>query len=247
MGLNLSLQALTLPSGTEFPGTMQELQNLIAQYLEIVGESNFSGINYGPTTPDPINRDRPWFKTDNAFQAIGWYAWSGSVWAPAPLFPQSGTFATAPTGVAVGQFYYATDINVLCKWTGSTWVTADGASGEIRFVRGTSVSAVLAKYPGWIVVTDMAGYVPGVATDGTASGFDNSAPETNGGERTHMQTVDEMPTHSHSVAYAPTRSGVAGANPLWANDGTTTTGAAGGGAAFNIMQPTWFLITIQKT
>jgi hypothetical protein len=246
MGLNLSLQALTLPANTEFPGTMQQLQNLIAQYLAIVGESNFSGINYGPTTPDAANRDRPWFKTDGSLHAIGWYTWDGAAWTPVPLFPQSGTFAAAPTGVGVGQLYYATDTGVMCMWTGSAWVTQDGMSGEVRFVRGTNITTILTKYPGWVQVTDMAAHVVGVASDGTSAGFANHTAETFGGEETHTQTVDEMPAHSHTYTTAPNRTGVGGANPIWANDSTGTTSITGGGLPFNVMQPTWFLYAIQK-
>src|SRR5882757_6473121 len=165
MGLNLQLQALTLPFGTEFPGTPQALLNQNAQYLNITGEENFTGINFGPTTPDASNRDRPWFKTDNSFHSIGWYAWNGSIWDRIQVLPQSGTFASVPTAVGVGQLYYATDISVLVIWNGAAWVTSDGAPGEVRFVRGTNITTILASYPGWVQVTDLAAQVLGVAGD----------------------------------------------------------------------------------
>ena len=52
MSLNLSLTALSFPSGTEFPGDIQTLLNQFAQYLQVSGGDTFNGVNYGPTTPD---------------------------------------------------------------------------------------------------------------------------------------------------------------------------------------------------
>jgi len=249
MGLNITLQALTLPDGTEFPGTMQGLENLIAQYLVIAGEDTFSGINYGPTTPDAANRDRPWYKTDSSFHSIGWFAWDGSAWSPVPLFPLSGTFAAAPTGVMVGQLYYATDINRQCQWNGSAWVTADGGQGEVRFVRGTSITTILTNNPGWSQVTDMAAAVIGVAGDGTINSWSDRTAETHTGEETHTQTLDELVAHTHDVT-ADNSAGApgaqAGSDSACKQETAITSTSTGGGSAFNVMQPTWFLYAIQK-
>jgi len=71
MPLTAQLQALTVPEGTEFPGTVQDLLELIAQYEEIIGLENFDGVNYGPNTPDAADRDKPWFKTTAGGAPIG--------------------------------------------------------------------------------------------------------------------------------------------------------------------------------
>lgn len=247
MGLNLNLQALSMPSGSEFEGTRQELQNSIAQYLAIAGEEGFTGINTGSTTPPAENRDRPWWKTDGSGVFQGLYYWSGSAWAPIPSLVPSGTFGSAPTGTSAGQLYYAADIKVLCLWNGSSWVTADGAPGEVRFVRGTSSATILTKYPGWGLVSDLAGCALAVAGDGSVNGFSVRAPETHVGEENHTQLLNELVAHSHPYTLAPTRNGTAGANPIWANDTTSNTGATGGGQPFNVMGPTWFLYAIQKS
>jgi hypothetical protein len=145
-----------------------------------------------------------------------------------------------------GQLYWATDIAVMCQWNGAAWVTQDGMQGEVRYVRGTNITTILAKYPGWIQITDISGCVLGIAGDGTASGLTARAPETTVGEEEHTQTLDELVSHSHPYTTSPTRTGIAGANPLWANDSTSNTGATGGGLPFNIMQPTRFLYAIEK-
>jgi len=254
MGLNLQLQALTLPSGTEFPGTMQDLENLIAEYLAITGDENFSGINYGPTTPATADQNKPWFRTDGSFHGIGWYAWTGSIWDRVQVLPQSGTFASAPVAIGVGQMYFATDGAGLCIWNGTAWVTADGRQGEIRMVRGTTLATILAKYPGWAQVTDAVGCTFGVAGTGSTHGFSDRVPETYLGEEEHLQTVDELVSHSHPISGLYTermsrnnlgidvwKDGSGGETPV-----ARSTDAVGGGTAFNVMQPTWFLYTIQK-
>ena len=71
------------------------------------------------------------------------------------------------------------------------------------------------------------------------AGYDISQTEFNsigkiGGEKTHLQTVQEMPTHTHTGAVMS--DGMRG----WGVDGgisSGTTGAAGGGSAFNVLNP----------
>lgn len=250
MGLNLQLQSLVLPSGTEFPGTMQALLDLIVQYESIVGDENFSGINYGPTTPDASNRDKPWFKTDGSFHSIGWYAWNGTIWDRIQVLPQTGNFADAPTAIGTGQLYYASDIKVMCVWNGSAWVTLDGAPGEIRFVRGTNITTILASYPGWTQVTDIAAQAIAVAGDGTGSGFSDRSPETTTGAETIIQTTAQLAPHTHTVT-ASNSSGAAGAqagsNSAIKQETSLTTSTTGSGDPMSVMQPTRFLYCIQKT
>lgn len=68
------------------------------------------------------------------------------------------------------------------------------------------------------------------------------------GEETHLQTIDEMPMHGHATQeYA----GVGGGAGNRISAQTTTpagpmAGVMGGGRAFNIMQPTWFIMLMCK-
>lgn len=168
MALNAELQALTVPSGTEFPGTVQALLDLISQYEAIVGLESFSGINYGDTEPTPENRDRPWFKTDSSGNPIGWYSWSGSSWDPSPVTVESGTTAERPTSPTMGQQYFDTDIDVLLIYTGAIWVTASGSPGDIKHVVAATLADALTKNPGWESYTDGIGKViAGAAADGS--------------------------------------------------------------------------------
>ncbi len=174
MSLNAELQALTVPAGTEFPGTVQALLDLIAQYEAIVGLSSFSGINYGDTEPTPENRDRPWFKTDASGNPIGWYSWGGASWEPTPVTTESGTTAARPSSPTMGQLYRDTDIDVLLQFDGATWVTASGSPGDIKHVVAATLADALTKNPGWESYTDGIGKViAGAAADG--SDYDTDA------------------------------------------------------------------------
>lgn len=61
------------------------------------------------------------------------------------------------------------------------------------------------------------------------------------GEETHTQTIAEMPSHTHALGYLATYDVTGGGNAVFGGAAAdTATGATGGGAAFNVMQPTSF-------
>ncbi len=91
MALDAQLNPLNVPSGTEFPGTVQGLLQLIAEYLEIVGLEDFNGVNYGSVEPDPADRDKAWLRTDGSGDFLGWYVWDGSQWSILPAKAFVGT------------------------------------------------------------------------------------------------------------------------------------------------------------
>ncbi len=171
MPLSAELQALTVPSGTEFPGTPQAFLDFCAQYLAITGLNPFSGINFGDTEPTPEERDRPWFKTDGSGNPIGWYSWGGSSWEPTPVTPQSGPTASRPTSATLGQEYWDTDISVLLLFNGSQWITASGSPGDVKEVKAATLADALTRNPGWTQDTDSIGKVIiGALADGSDYG-----------------------------------------------------------------------------
>lgn len=168
MALDAELQALTVPAGTEFPGTVQALLDLIAAYESIVGLEDFSGINFGDVEPTPENRDRPWFKTDSSGNPIGWYSWDGGEWAPTPVTVQNGVTSSRPSPPIMGQLYLDTDIDVLLIYTGAAWVTAAGSPGDVKEVKAATLADALLKNPGWVHDTDSIGKVIiGALADGS--------------------------------------------------------------------------------
>lgn len=175
MPLSAELQALTLPDGTEFPGTPQELLELIAQYVAVTGLNPFSGINYGDTEPAADERDRPWFKTDGSGNPIGWYSWNGLLWAPSPIEIQSGTTSERPVSPSTGRLYYDTDIMVELIYNGTAWVTAAGSPGDVKEVKAATLSEALTKNPGWSHDTDSIGMVIAGASEGSGGDYDYDA------------------------------------------------------------------------
>ncbi len=175
MPLSAELQPLTLPDGTEFPGTPQELLVLICQYIIVSGLSDFNGINYGDVEPAADERDRPWFKTDGSGNPIGWYSWNGSAWTASPVEIESGTTSQRPVSPNTGRLYWDTDIDVQLVYTGSAWVTASGSPGDVKEVRATTLSDALAKNPGWSHDTDSIGMVIAGASDGSGYVYNSEA------------------------------------------------------------------------
>lgn len=191
MALDLQLQALSVPSGTEFPGTVQALLDLIAQYEEIIGGENFNGVNYGPTEPTPENRDRPWFKTDGGGNPVGWYGWDGAAWASIPLVLPRGATGDRPSAPAAGTQFYDTTIQVALVYVGGTWKTLAGSPGDVKEVKAATLADALTKNPGWVHDTDSVGrVVAGAAADGSDYLDEVGADEV-------TLTEAQLPAHIH--------------------------------------------------
>lgn len=254
MSLDAQLQALTLPEGTEFPGTFQELLDEITQYMEITGLNPFNGINFGPTTPDASNRDRPWFQTTSGGVPIGWFSWNGSSWQKIPLVIPSGTTAQRPASPAVGTQYLDTTINVSLIFERSQWRTLAGSPGDVKFVKAATVEAAIAQNPGWVQDPDSPGRVIGAA--GAGAGLTDRAYGATAGTEEVTLNEGQMPAHSHGYSKLP--------QPVaWAADGNVSnpagnlasmgsfsselTDQTGGNEAFPITQPTIFYWALVKS
>lgn len=234
MPLNLQLEALTVPFGTEFPPTVQALLNLIAQYETITGEESFSGINYGPTEPGPDDRDKPWFKTDGSGNPIGWFSWNGSAWTTIPVTSSSGSTSERPDNAIAGQFYLDTDINVLLIYERSQWRTASGSPGDVKEVKAATIDDALTANPGWAADDDSVGrFILGVS-DG--SGFEYG---DTGGEAEVTLTEAQLPAHVHEVRTNRLQADGNAANPAGIVSGVQPgdSGSAGGDEPHNNMPP----------
>lgn len=248
MPLTLQLQPLTVPFGTEFPGTVQGLLDLIAQYEEIVGGEDFSGINYGPTEPAPENRDRPWFKTDNSNNPLGWYAWNGLQWVSIPNTIPSGLTANRPSPATIGMQYFDTEIGVAIIYSSTGWITVSGSPGDVKEVKAASLAVALQRNPGWSHDTDSVGrVVAGAQADG-------SDYNTTFGSQSVTLTVEQLPAHVHGTKGNYGSGGEGGSdNPLYYDSAQAPvslqnwpdTEATGDGESIDIRPPTivyWRLV-----
>jgi len=202
MSLNAQLTALLVPSGTEFPGTVQALLDLIAQYEEITGLENFTGINFGATTPDADNRDRPWFKTTGAGYPIGWFSWNGSSWVEIPQTLPVGITAERPTAPQDGEQFWDTQCGCAIVFIEGEWITLGGSSGDFKFVKAATIGEALAKNPRWTQDTDSLGRVVGSA--GAGSGLTARAYGDQVGIETSILALDNLPSHQHTTYVSQT-------------------------------------------
>lgn len=250
MSLQAQLQALLVPFGTEFPGTVQGLLNLIAQYEQITGLENFSGINFGPTSPTEDDRDRPWFQTDESGNPIGWFSWDGLAWSPIPVQLPSGTTAQRPSSPTTGTVYLDTDINVTLIYERSAWRTLSGSPGDVKEVKSATVAAAITQNPGWIADPDsIAKFVLGA--------IDATQGETGGASSVGL-IVANLPAHHHdNIVLTGSNSDNGDPGNLVCTAATqnnglqtilnSTCGDTGSGTAFDITPPYICYIRMLKT
>lgn len=105
-------------------------------------------------------------------------------------------------------------------------------------------SGAIDKIPSGWVLCDGANGTPNL-TDRFVLGAGNSyAVGISSGEVTHTLTVEEMPSHSHTLEYRADGAGGGGAGPN--KTGTINTGETGGGLPHNNMPPYYSLCYIMK-
>lgn len=131
MALEAQLNPLLVPNGTEFPGTVQGLLQLIAEYEEITGLEDFNGVNYGSVEPDPADRDKAWLRTDGGGNFLGWYVWTGAEWTILPSKAFVGTVEerTALASPQEGWMFHVVGTG-LSTYTGSEWEWGFPAANE---------------------------------------------------------------------------------------------------------------------
>ena len=261
MALNLSLEFLTVPAGTEFPGTPQAFGNWFVDYCQITGLENFNGVNFGPMTPDEDNRDKPWFQTDEGYNPISWKSWDGAEWVGLPFIMPSGTTAERPLNPIEGIQFFDTDINVALIYERTMWRTLAGSPGDIKPVSRVLLADALTVNPGWVELDEptYGGRVLGVAGAGTA--LTVRAQGDSVGEENHTPVLAELVAHTHTggtvdgsnqdygdpgqfVLTSPTQSNGPQGNAMVSGQ---VTGETAVGAAFNVMQPTkfvWWLVKL---
>jgi len=244
MAVNAYLTPLTLPANSEFPGTVQGLVNLLCQYAAVDGLSELGGINFGPTTPSEENRDKPWFKTDESYNPVGFFAWNGSEWATfdTGAIPSGGT-ASRPLSPAVGQLYLDTDIKCVLVWERAKWRTLDGSPGDVKFVKASTLETALTNNPGWVEDTVGQNYV--IAGASSTHTYGSTA-----GSETHTLTVAELPPHTHALSEVNDTNGGdhndSGSDSFLHTGSGRNTLSTGDGDAHNNLQPTRYLWCLVK-
>ena len=149
---NTALTATQAPIGSAVPSTLQGILNAVAQYLQITGLSDVTGIVVSEETPDASKEDKLWVQTDDAGRPVAAYLFA-QYWRKIPAVAQASS--ARPTNPVEGTLFFDTTIGTLLRYTGSAWVTADGTSGDLKYVVAASESTALLARPGWVVETSI--------------------------------------------------------------------------------------------
>lgn len=156
---NPSLTPNTVPVGTSIPTTAQDFLNFVAQNLILDGLEYAVPVVRSMDTPDVSENNKLWIEVDDSGNpksaklfAAYWKLLPAVVdWSNArPAYPNKGTL------------FFDSSIGTLLLYTGSAWVTAEGVSGDMKYVNAPDVATALTKNPGWVEatgVTSPSGYV----------------------------------------------------------------------------------------
>jgi hypothetical protein len=110
---DLYIKAGDIPTGTNFPDSVQALANLLASHLEVEGQNvDLSDtVDVFRQDAEPSNRHAGllWLKTNDAGRVTSIQAFSGNDWKKI-CNANFGLFANAPTFPEVGELYFATDL-----------------------------------------------------------------------------------------------------------------------------------------
>jgi len=207
---SLYLSANPTPSGTQFPGTPDDLLNQIAQYISVLGIGGFSGINFGATIPLAADRDKPWLETNASGAPVAWKTWNGSEWVEMVFPVPTGGTSSRPSNPVDGQTFFDTDINTALVWERALWRTLDGVPGDIKYVEAATIDDAETNNPGWYRVADYYGRV--IVSAGAGAGLTSRAFGDTGGSETetahshglpsttggHTLTTAEIPAHTHT-------------------------------------------------
>jgi len=254
MSLTLTLTALPVPAGTDFPATVQEFLELITEYVEVPGSDVFNGVNFGAAQPPAIDRDKPWFKTTEAGVPVGWYSWAGASWDPIPMRVPSGTTEERPADASEGTRFFDTTLHAELIYERNKWRTAFGSPGDVKLIAKPTLAEALTANPGWIQFGAASGRVLGAA--GAGIGLTDRAYNAVVGTETHTLLTAELPAHTHGLRSPPGSSadnGDIGSMVVTANSAQNSsqlfdpqTVAVGEDAPHENMQPTLFLWCLVK-
>jgi hypothetical protein len=237
-GLDAWLQNEPVPSGTDFPGSVDGLLALIAQYLRVAGLEDFNGLNSGAAEPAPENRNMAWYRTDESGNPLGFYHWNGAGWVIMPAFNETGGTAGRPFSPIEGQMFFDNEIHVMLVYERGKWRTLAGSPGDVKEVKAPTLEEALKRNPGWEYDRDSIGLVVAGADDTvreeTADADVNDHWYGNvAGEEYHNMMIEELVNHRHLVVNSGS-SGTGWDPPNASNPYLSRVGASGGNWQYNM-------------
>lgn len=179
-----TISALTVPEGTCFTD-FQTMLDLVAQYLAIFWNQQYSLFNFGPTVPSTDDQLQPWIRTNNDGSLDRIYVFNNGNWLSPHAIPSN--FVTG-------------------------WNVSDGdAAGVDLLDGGNSNPVTISDGPFWAILAIANGrFLIGAGTP-TGSGVSTFPSKSVGGEESVALTFSQLPAMTGAIAGATT--GAAGSSP----------------------------------
>lgn len=165
--MDLTLKSATVPPPLNCVINNANWQALVG-LLAAIFPDECTLFNFGPDTPDPSKRNRPWIRQNADGTDDGTWVFAQGFWTKKHPLPE-GSIIILPTGLVVA------DIPTF----------DDGEAGAIGLLTG----------PMWSEVTELQARMPLGA--GTLPSATVVAPGATGGEENHTLAEKEIPKHSH--------------------------------------------------
>lgn len=218
---NVSISTASVPEGTCPPWIITRWPELVA-LLSANLQGTLNSFNYGSSTPVPADQDKPWLKLNSSGYPDGQYwVFKGGFWLK--QHPLVPGIVTMWEGdITTIDTFDGGDTGAASLTTGPMWERVDGLNGRFPLGVGTQI------------------------TSGTPI---NVADQ--GGEETHLLTVDELAAHFHIVNAVPDDTSGNGSQRLrGVSDpaaATATTQDAGGDMPHNNLPPFYGICFIRRT
>ena len=87
--MSFKINPVTVPEGACIPGDAQSMVNFIAQNLQLVLSTTFTGLIVQQATPDAVDRDKAWLRLGASGEPIRLYSWYAGFWVSQHAIPTS--------------------------------------------------------------------------------------------------------------------------------------------------------------
>lgn len=218
---NVVVSTANVPEGF-CPSWMIEKWPELVSLLSAQLNGSLNTFNYGSSTPDPSDQDKPWLKLDaNGYPDGQYWVFNNGFWVKKHPLP----------------------VGSIMLWEGDITAIDTFDGGE------TAAVSVLTG-PMWEQVTGLKGRFPVGAGPLPTSGTIVNPTDT-GGEENHTLTLSELPAHSHTVNAKNDESGGTGGDRLRPvtdpNNATVTSQEVGDDQPHNNMPPYYGIHFIRRT
>lgn len=210
---------------------------------------DLGGPEGGPLDGGPLL----WFRLNESNTGVnGVFIFLNGRWQG--LLRNTGTTDNRPENPANLEEFYDETISTMIIWERGQWRTVDGARGDLKYVSWPTAEEAIQYNPGWEIYgtgesesAGLRGRFLVMATKNPGGGATTQLTTIGGvgekeatalvGEEEHTLTVDEIPSHTHTVKASTDGNGGGGGFSGIAFPSDLTTSGAGGDQPHNNVPP----------